>query len=249
MSTSSPDADVSASGNPMSQLRIRVADVDRAARFFGGLFGWKFQREQSATHAEQRLLPARSVIPAAVGAVFSDDPREAAVRVEFEVLDVAPAMAQLHQLGGSGNAAAALDDQGVPLALAARRARLETEPAYASQIGVVILQVPDTARACAFHAGLFRRTFHQVGSGGRYWVDHMALGIFPGDTAAVRFWCVVGALEPAMAQVAHLGGKVLERASMGPYGVCDCQDDQGTAFGLWHDPQSELAWPPLPALD
>jgi hypothetical protein len=23
---------------------------------------------------------------------------------------------------------------------------------------------------------------------------------------------------------------------MGPYQVCDCLDDQGTAFGLWYDP-------------
>jgi predicted enzyme related to lactoylglutathione lyase len=222
--------------------------VDRAARFFGALFGWKFQREQSATHAEQRLLPARTVIPGPISAVFSDDPGEVPVRVEFEVIDVASALARAHQLGGSGDAAAAVDDQGVPLAFAARRDRLDADhadvgQAYASQIGVVVLEVPDTARACAFHAGLFRRTFHPIGAGGRWWVDHHALGIFPGAAPAVRFWCVVGALEPAMAKVCQLGGKALERASMGPYSVCDCVDDQGTAFGLWHDPQLELAWP------
>jgi predicted enzyme related to lactoylglutathione lyase len=238
-----PPAGVPAGGNPMSQLRIRVSDADRAAAFFGALFGWKFQREQLATHVEQRLVPARTVIPGPIGAVFLDDRREAPVRLEFEVADVISAVALLHRLGGTGDAGAASDDQGVPLALACRRDRFESDDAYASQIGVVVLHVPDTARACAFHAGLFQRTFHEVGSGGRWWVDHMALGIFPATTSAVRFWCVVGALEPAILRVCQLGGKALDRASMGPYLVCDCRDDQGTAFGLWYDPQLQLAWP------
>jgi predicted enzyme related to lactoylglutathione lyase len=227
----------------MSRLRIRVPDVDRAADYFGGLFGWKFEREQSVTHAEQKLVPARTAIPDPIGAVFSDDRQEPPVRLEFVVEDVASAIALVHRLGGSGDAAAASDDQGVPLALSDRREQAPSDHEYASQIGVVILYVPDTSRACAFHAGLFRRTFHEVGSGGRWWVDHMTLGIFPATDSAVRFWCVVGALEPAMLKVGQLGGKTLERATMGPYQVCDCRDDQGTAFGLWYDPQLKLTWP------
>jgi predicted enzyme related to lactoylglutathione lyase len=189
------------------------------------------------------VVPARAILPGPIDAVFSDDAREAPVRVEFEVPDVVAAMALVRRLGGSGDASAAFDDQGVPLALAARRERLESDDTYASQVGVVILDVPDPVRACAFHAGLFQRTFHQVGSNARWWVDHMALGIFPASTPAVRFWCVVGALEPAMLKVCQLGGKTLERAAMGPYQVCDCQDDQGTSFGLWYDPQLQLTWP------
>jgi predicted enzyme related to lactoylglutathione lyase len=235
MSSNVPGSAAPAGGNPISRLRIRVSDVDRAADFYGNLFGWKFQREQSATHAEQRLVQARAAIPGPIGAVFVDDPREPPVRVEFEVPDVTSAMALVLRLGGSGDAAAAFDDQSVPLALAARDGRLEAGDAYASHIGVVILQAPDTAKACAFHAGLFRRTFHEVGAGGRWWVDHLALGIFPGPPA-IRFWCVVSALEPAILKVSQLGGKVLDRDTMGPYQVCDCLDDQGTAFGLWYDP-------------
>lgn len=165
MSTRVPGVGVPVGFSPMSRLRIRVSDVDRAADYFGRLFGWKFEREQLVTHAEQKLVPARTVIPGPLGAVFSDNLQEPPVRLEFEVQDVGSAIALVHRLGGTGDAAAASDDQGVPLALSDRRDRVEHDHRYASQIGVVIIDVPDTARACGFHAGLFRRTFHVVGSG------------------------------------------------------------------------------------
>lgn len=237
MSKNLPETTVPVEASRMSRLHIRGSDVDRAAGFFGSLFGWKFQRERMSTHAEQRLIPARSAIPGAMGAVFLDDPRAAPVRLEFEVGDVASAMSRVHRLGGTGDAASAFDDQGVPLAFVRRRDCRDSDHVYASQIAVVILNVPDTARACGFHAGLFQRTFHEVGSGGRWWVDHMTLGIFPAPTVAVRFWCVVGALDPAILKVCQLGGEALERSSMGPYETCECRDNQGTAFGLWYDPQ------------
>jgi predicted enzyme related to lactoylglutathione lyase len=233
--SSSTDPPAATGNNPISRLRLRVTDVDRAANFYGNLFGWKFQREALATRSGQRPVQARATTPGPIGALFVDDPREPPIRVEFEVPDVTSAMALILRLGGSGDATLAFDDQGVPLALASPQARLEAGDAHASPIGVVVLQVPDTARACAFHAGLFQRTFHPVGAGGRWWVDHLALGIFPGPPA-IRFWCVVDALEPAMEKVAQLGGEVLARDSMGPYQVCDCLDDQGTPFGLWYDP-------------
>jgi hypothetical protein len=46
----------------------------------------------------------------------------------------------------------------------------------------------------------------------------------------------VGSSSASNQKVSQLGGKVLDRDSMGPYQVCDCLDDQGTAFGLWYDP-------------
>jgi predicted enzyme related to lactoylglutathione lyase len=243
MSTKMLGADLPVGAGTMSGLRVRVSNVDRAADFFGALFGWKFQCERLAKHVQLRVVPARTAISAPVDAVFVDDPGEAPVRLEFEVDDVMSTLARVHRLGGTGDAAAAFDDQGVPLAFAGRRDHVASDHVYASQVGVVILDVPDTARACAFHAGLFQRTFHQIGSGGRWWVDHMALGIFPAAASAVRFWCVVGALEPAMIKVRQLGGEAVDCGSMGPYQVCDCRDDQGTAFGLWYDPQLKLAWP------
>src|SRR5689334_1497383 len=138
MSISSPGAAAPASASPMSLLRIRVADVDRAAHFFASLCGWKFQRQQLEAHAEQRLLPARFPNRGAIGAVFHDDAREPPVRLEFEVPDVASTLERALRLGGSGDAAAATDDQGVPLAFAARRVRVDSDTAT-SHIGVVIL--------------------------------------------------------------------------------------------------------------
>jgi predicted enzyme related to lactoylglutathione lyase len=224
----------------MSNLLIRVSDVDRAAAFFGGLFQWQFQRVVSANRVERWLEPGRSGLSDPIGAVLHDDPQAPPVRLEFEVPDVSEAVERAHRFGASGPAPALADDQGVPLALSARRHAAERVPLYTGQIGVVVLDVPDTARARTFHAGLFGRTYHPIGHGDRWWVDGMRLGIFAAKGSSIRFWCVVAALEAAVDRVSQLGGQAPPPEAMGPYRVCACRDDQGTEFGLWHDPELKL---------
>lgn len=227
----------------ISHLLLRVADVDRAARFYGALFSWQFERGQLPGYVEQRAVVGSGSAASSIRAAFIDDASAPPVRVEFAVEEPSLALARTLQLGGTGNAAAACDDQGVPLAFAARK-RQDAQPAeavQAGQIAVVIFDVPDTTKARAFHTGLFGRTYHQIGSGDRWWIDGHAVGIFGAPASGVRFWCVVTALEPAIAEVARLGGCAVERGSMGPYQVCDCRDDQGTQFGLWYDSNLRFA--------
>jgi predicted enzyme related to lactoylglutathione lyase len=230
-----------APNNRMSNLLIRVSDVERAAAFFAGLFQWQFQRVVRASGVERRLEPGRFGLGDPIGAVLHDDAEAPPVRLEFEVPDVSAALERAHRLGATGPAAALADDQGAPLALSARQHAARGVAQYTGQIGVVVLDVPDTARARAFHAGLFGRTYHSIGHGDRWWVDGMRLGIFGATSSRIRFWCVVGALETAMDRVGQLGGEAPAPTAMGPYRVCACRDDQGTEFGLWFDPELKPA--------
>lgn len=226
----------------ISHLRIRVADVDRAARFFGALFSWQFTRVEREGHAEQHALCGSRSTVGSIRPVFLDQAEAPTVRVEFDVEDPARALARTLELGGSGDANTARDDQGVPLSFSPRPGPVTAaaEGVQPGQIAVVIFDVPDTAKARAFHSALFGRTYHQIGSGDRWWIEGQSVGIFGAPASGVRFWCVVPSLEAATAEVARLGGQVIERGSMGPYQVCDCRDDQGTPFGLWYDAKLRL---------
>ncbi|HWA76904.1 MAG TPA: VOC family protein [Polyangiaceae bacterium] len=227
----------------ISHLLLRVPDVDRAAKFFGALFSWQFERSQLASHAEQRSIWGARTTVGSIRAVFVDDASAPPVRVEFDVENPELALARTLELGGSGDAASARDDQGVALAFSPRAGQVtpSAEGVQPGQIAVVIFDVVDTAKARAFHTGLFGRTYHQIGAGDRWWIDGQAVGIFGAPANGVRFWCVVPALEAATAEVARLGGQVIERGWMGPYQVCDCRDDQGTQFGLWYDANLRFA--------
>jgi uncharacterized protein len=240
-----PKSEVKANGPQrahISHLLIRVSDVDRAAKFFGALFSWQFERKQLASHAEQRMVSGARTTVGSIRAVFVDDASAPPVRVEFDVEDPARALARTLELGGSGDTANEHDDQGLPFAFSPRAGQVtaSAEGVQVGQIAVVIFDVVDTAKARAFHTELFGRSYHQIGSGDRWWIDGQAVGIFGAPASGVRFWCVVSGLDTATAEVARLGGQVIERGSMGPYQVCDCRDDQGTPFGLWYDANLRL---------
>ena len=241
MAPSSDDNSISSQRGYISHLQIRVTDVDRAAQFYGALFSWQFERTELPGFAEQRATLA-SRAGNSIRAVFRNDSSAPPLRVEFDVQDSERALARARALGGNGEVGAAFDDQGIALAFSARKQSAPSvEGVQPGDIAVVIFDVPDTEKARAFHSGLFGRTYHQIGSGDRWWIDGQAVGIFRAPASAVRFWCVVAALEPALAEVSRLGGCLVERGSMGPYQVCDCRDDQGTQFGLWYDENLRFA--------
>ena len=237
----------------LSALRLRVVDADRAARFFGALLGAKTERKRIRSHTEQWIVASSSLVEP-IDAVFTDDRTAPPARLCFATEDPEAAIARTIALGGSGrDTSDARDDQGVPLAFYVPAATTEQtrSQAAAGVLGVVIVLVPDTAKARHFHSGLFGQEFHKVGSGGDFWwvSNGPSMGIFPATHDVTNpkvprtekgldvhaLFCV-NDLERAMTAVRELGGKTLDRARMGPYHVCDCRDDQGTRFGLWWDP-------------
>ena len=219
----------------ISRLILRVTEVDRAAAFFGGLFSWQLEEAELSAHLGKKARALCVPTPSCMGAVFVADPHAPSVRVEFGVTDSARAMAHVLQLGGSGTAAEAADSQGVPLAFVeAGKSALPRRP-HSGDIGVLIFDVPDTALARAFHSGLFGRSYHRIGTADRWWMNDLTVGVFRAPASGVRFWHVVPELEPVITKVLALGGTIVERGAMGPYQVCACRDDQGTAFRLWYD--------------
>lgn len=96
----------------LGYFTIPVADVERARRFYGGLFGWQF-----AADADERYAHVTNTTPP--GGLNRGE--AAPPQVWFRVGDIRAAVARLRQLGGhaeepqespSGWSAACRDDQG-----------------------------------------------------------------------------------------------------------------------------------------
>lgn len=207
-------------------LEIRVTDIARAYRFYEGLFGW--------TLPDHTLLaPSASRIET----LITDDTTAPPVRLWLEAADPDAALDRFRDLGGTA------DD--IPVGFRSARA---VEPAPAGDVpdgemGVVILGVPDTAKACRLFGDLCGWTFHQIRQDDRWWMDNGPVGVFQSDlmnidlepSAEMRnivYFYAVPDLDQALETVRNLGGRTLAPAMMGLNPVCGCYDDQGTRFGL-----------------
>ncbi|MGP3959477.1 VOC family protein [Nonomuraea sp. 3N208] len=96
---------------------LSVADLDRAAAFYGALFGWEFTREH------QRYLHVSNT---AVPMGFVCDGPSAQPNLYYHVSDLDAVVEHLHKLGGSageviesksGRGCACTDDQGTQISL------------------------------------------------------------------------------------------------------------------------------------
>jgi predicted enzyme related to lactoylglutathione lyase len=159
-------------------------------------------------------------------------------------------LARTLSLGGAGQSPArAADDQGLPLDFRTPAPRSPANGHATGEVGVAVALVDDTAKAKTFYGALFGDGFHQIGPQDRWWSTRAAFGVFsntlgaayPPRTAAgeapeVNVFVCVADLDAHKRRVATLGGAVLTESAMGPYQVCACRDDQGTAFHLWRDP-------------
>ena len=145
-------------GGRLSTVYLRVADVDRAARYFGALLDANFERERIGSHNEQRIIAGSPVVPERIDVVFSDDSAAPPERLCFACADPDAALHRTVALGGTGaDVSAARDDQGVPLCFTSSANSTEhTNKAAASgALGVVIVQIPDTGKAREFYHQLF----------------------------------------------------------------------------------------------
>ncbi|GAA4531443.1 MULTISPECIES: VOC family protein [Nonomuraea] len=96
---------------------LSVKDLDRAAAFYGPLFGWEFTREH-----ETYLHVTNSTLPMGLNAGGpSSQPN-----LYYKVDDLDAAIARVHELGGttdepyeskSGRGCACTDDQGTVISL------------------------------------------------------------------------------------------------------------------------------------
>ncbi len=232
----------------LAAVHLRVDDASRAAAYFGGLFGWTFA---DAPRGGLRWSnTAAGIVDRSWALALTDLASAPRVRLEFEVADPEEALARAVSLGGAGGAPeASIDDQGLPLAFAARTPAAPADDRATGELGVAVALVDDTAKAKAFYGGLFGDGFHQIGPQDRWWSTRAAFGVFSNtlgqayparveasDAPEVHVFVCVRDLAEHKNRARALGGAVLTESAMGPYEVCACRDDQGTPFHLWRDP-------------
>ncbi len=111
-----------AAPGPIGELgywTLAVADVDRAAAFYGGVLGWTFEPAQPGDGGDHRY---RHVSNTTVPMGVHDDPAAAPQTLYYRVDDLAAATARVAELGGevlevtdyaSGANARCRDDQGI----------------------------------------------------------------------------------------------------------------------------------------
>ncbi|MFG1707366.1 VOC family protein [Nonomuraea sp. M3C6] len=96
---------------------LSVEDLDQAAAFYGGLFGWEFRREH-----EGYLHVTNTAVPMG----FTSDGPSSQPNLYYRVTDVDAAVEQVRKLGGStgevfesksGRGCSCTDDQGTRISL------------------------------------------------------------------------------------------------------------------------------------
>jgi predicted enzyme related to lactoylglutathione lyase len=96
---------------------LSVTDLDRAAAFYGPLFGWEFRREhESYLHVTNTAVPMG----------FTSDGPSSQPNLYYHVPDIDAAVKEVRELGGttgelfdskSGQGCSCTDDQGTTISL------------------------------------------------------------------------------------------------------------------------------------
>ena len=97
------------------------------------------------------------------------------------------------------------------------------------EVGYLTMPMNDVGRAIAFYGGLLD---WQVDPSGHIGNTKLPMGFHPGSPAP-RLWFRVDDLEPYVAKVLELGGRVVERTESPSGNSAECEDDQGLRFDLW----------------
>jgi uncharacterized glyoxalase superfamily protein PhnB len=101
-------------------------------------------------------------------------------------------------------------------------------------LGYLVLQVPDAARAREFYGSLFGWSLHESGEGFHIESITPPGGIAGGaDAPDVTIYFRVDDIEATAQRVRELGGQVLSTANYASGGNAVCLDDQGLRFELF----------------
>ncbi len=253
---SGPAADASDAGDPspgepvddgsLAMVHLRVADADRAARFFGELLGWQAERVEFDGHVSHYTVNTAMTVR------LLDDPDSPPVVPNYAITDVQALVREVEEAGGrvsdsevavdGGGWARGEDDQGLPW-LAYRPGRYHEHVAPTREpsgdVGLVFIRA-DTGRAERFYGRALGWAFRRDHPDSYYFDTVPRVGVFD-ETAAfgrevapsATLYLSVDAMTPVLRRVEELGGRAGEAAhDMGPYFSAVCTDDQGTTFGL-----------------
>jgi predicted enzyme related to lactoylglutathione lyase len=230
----------------LAMVHLRVDDADRAARFFGELFGWEAERYELDGHVSWYTLNTSTTVR------LLDDPGVPPVVPNYAVSDVAAAVRAVEDAGGrvalaepapdGGGWARGDDDQGVPW-LVYRPGGHDHGPGpirpATGEVGLVFIRA-DVPRAERFYGPVLGWRFHRDHPDSHYFDTVPLVGVFDEAAAfghevtpSATLYLSVEALAPVLRRIDELGGRAGEAAhDMGPYFSAVCTDDQGTRFGL-----------------
>lgn len=215
---------------------IPAADPERAAAFYGGLFGWDCNQGSAGYHVNNVYPPM---------GIQTGDSRNPEVWIEVD--DIEAAVARVRELGGtaedpalydSGWNSACTDPQGVafnvtvPTPAYRQAARSSSEP---GELFYWTLPAPDATRSKEFYTGLFGWEFSSPGDQGGMHIENAkpdgGLGGGREGTHPDLFFRVSD-LELAASRVRELGGtaELVGGGDEGQHAMCT--DDQGVSFGI-----------------
>jgi predicted enzyme related to lactoylglutathione lyase len=240
------DAEPEVAHGHLVMVHFRVADADRAMRFFGELFGWEAERVPFEGHISHYTTNTETTIR------LLDDDGVPAVVPNYAVADVARVVEAVATAGGhiteadaapdGGGWARGVDDQGLPLLVyrpGGYHAHAVPTRVATGEVGLVFLR-GDAPAATAFYGAVLDWEFTRAHPDSMYFDTVPNVGIFD-ETAAygrevepsVTLYFDVDALLPALRRIEELGGTAGAHAQdMGPYFTAVCSDDQGTTFGV-----------------
>ncbi|MGI9597657.1 MAG: VOC family protein [Acidimicrobiales bacterium] len=215
---------------------IPARDVERAGRFYSGLFGWDLHQGDAGFHVSN-VYP-----PMGLASNDSIDPQ-----VWIEVEDIEAAVAKVRELGGeaeepvhydSGWSADCRDADGVRFNLSVPRLEYRQPARRSSEVGELFywsLPAHHVSAAKAFYSELFGWEFGNPGdAGGTHIENRLPDGGIGGgrEGTSPELFFRVADLEAAMDLVRELGGTA-EPAGEGEEGRhAMCVDDQGVSFGI-----------------
>jgi uncharacterized protein len=227
-------------------VHFRVADSDRAMRFFGALLGWEGERVEFGD------LISHYTVNTQVTVRLLEDPAAPPVVPNYHVAEVADTIRRIERAGGTvtqadpapdgGGWARGHDDQGLPLLVFRPGRHYAHAPASrppSGEVGLVFIRA-DSARAARFYEAVLGWHLERVHPDSWYFEAVPRVGVFDEAAAfgtatepSTALYLAVPALAPVLAEVERLGGRHGPVAhDMGPYFTAMCTDDQGTPFGL-----------------
>jgi predicted enzyme related to lactoylglutathione lyase len=241
----------------MSYVALWVPDVDRAARFYADVLGWKYGQPgpgpnrqvegQSMSYGLSQVAGASEFL-SRLGLTLTHAPAPTGYTV-FVVDDIAAGAQRVRDAGGHagdikeqpyGLVAACEDDQGlvfslhqVPSGMPAPRP--PSTGARQGDISYLVFQVPDASKARAFFGAVFGMHF-EPGRSPDGWnlPDIVPMSGVAGGFArpAVVPMFRVDDIQSAVVRVRTAGGSASEPVHEG-YGIrAECADDQGVRFYL-----------------
>lgn len=220
-----------------------VADVERAAAFFGRVLGWSYTDTGGRHRMIHGVSLPQAIVPldALPAGVWDSWPRHNTAFLSHGVADVDLAVRRVRDLGGHaaepseqphGRTAGCVDDQGMPFSI--HEATPERTPTY-GQLAYLTFEVADSTRAKAFCGSLFGWSFEQGSHTDGWQIDGLRPrgGVSGGhDTSTVVPMYAVDDIESSIVRARDAGGAATD-AEPKPFGfMSTCVDPQGTHFHL-----------------